>query len=76
MFALQVILMWLYNRTGGSVLVPMVCHLFSNLTMATVLPLFAEADRGRYWLTFTVVEAAVGLGILLATRGQLGRRPA
>ena len=75
-FALQIILMWLYNGTGGSVLLPMICHLFSNLTMATVLPLIADADRGRYWLTFTVIEVAVGLGILLATRGRLGRRPA
>jgi hypothetical protein len=75
-FALQIILMWLYNRTGGSLLIPMICHLFSNLTMATVLPLLAETDRGLYWLVFSVVEAAVGLGILLATRGRLGRRPA
>jgi hypothetical protein len=74
-FALQIILMWLYNRTGGSLLIPMICHLFSNLTLATVLPLLAEADRGLYWLVFSVIEAAVGLGIVLATRGRLGRRP-
>jgi CAAX protease family protein len=68
--ALQVILLWLYNRTGGSVLLPVICHLFSNLTMATVLPLVSEP--GLYWLAFTVVEVAVGLGIVLATRGRLG----
>jgi hypothetical protein len=71
-FALQIILMWLYNRTGGSVFVPMICHLFSNLTLATVLPLVAASDRGLYWLTFALIEAAVGLGIVLATRGRLG----
>lgn len=71
-FALQVILMWLYNRTGRSVLVPMICHLFSNLTMATVLRLVSESDRGLYWLIFDLIEAAVGLGIVLATRGRLG----
>jgi hypothetical protein len=75
-FALQIILLWLYNRTGGSLLIPMICHLFSNLTLATVLPLIAEADRGLYWIVFSVIEAAVGLSILLATRGRLGRRPA
>ena len=68
--------MWLYNRTGGSLLIPMICHLFSNLTLATVLPLLAEADRGLYWLVFSVMEVTVGLGILLATRGRLGRQPA
>ena len=53
----------------------MICHLFSNLTMATVLPLIAEADRGRYRLTFTVIEVAVGLGLLLATRGRWAGGP-
>jgi hypothetical protein len=72
--ALQVILLWLYNRTGGSVLVPMVCHLFSNLTLATALPLVAEPDRWRYWLVLVVIEVAVAVGLLVATRGRLGLR--
>jgi hypothetical protein len=70
--ALQIILMWLYNRTGGSVLIPMICHLFSNLTLATVRPLIAESDLELYWLVFDLIAAAVGLGILLGTRGRLG----
>jgi hypothetical protein len=70
--ALQVIFLWLYNRTGGSVLVVMICHLFANLTMATILPLVAEPDRGRYWLVVVLLEAAVAVGLLLATRGRLG----
>jgi uncharacterized protein len=71
-FALQVILLWLYDRTGGSVLVPMVGHLFSNLTLATVFLLVAEPDRWHYWLVFVVLEVVVAVGILLATRGRLG----
>ena len=74
--ALQVVLLWLYDRTGGSVLVPMVCHLFSNLTMATVLPFIAEPDRWSYWLVFVVVEVMVAVGLLVATRGRLGLRSA
>ena len=65
---------WLFvPLTGGSVLVPMVCHLFSNLTLATFLPQFAESDRWHYWLVFVVIEAAVAVGLLLATRGRLGQ---
>ncbi|WP_369133303.1 CPBP family intramembrane glutamic endopeptidase [Modestobacter sp. I12A-02662] len=69
--ALQVILTWLYDRTGGSVPVPMLGHLFSNLTMATVISLVAEPDRGLYWLVLVLVELAVAVGILLAARGRL-----
>ena len=72
-FALQVVLSWLYDRTGGCVLLPMVCHLSSNLTLATVFLTVTEPDRWRYWLVFVVIEVAVAVGILLATRGRFGR---
>ncbi|WP_222263692.1 CPBP family intramembrane glutamic endopeptidase [Modestobacter marinus] len=72
--ALQVILSWLYDRTGGSVLVPMTCHLFANLSMASVLPLVDEPDRGLYWLVLVLVEVAVAGGLLLTTRGRTARR--
>jgi membrane protease YdiL (CAAX protease family) len=69
--ALQTILLWLYNRTR-SVLLPMLCHLFSNLTLASFMPLVAEPDRRAYWLIFVMVELSVALGLVLATRGRLG----
>jgi membrane protease YdiL (CAAX protease family) len=73
-FALQTILLWLYNRTG-SVLLPMICHLFSNLALPTFMPLIAESDQRSYWFVFAMVELSVAVGLLLATRGRLGSPP-
>jgi uncharacterized protein len=75
-FALQTCLTWLYNRTGGSVLIPMLCHLASNVALAALRPLFGSADQGRYWLLYTAALSAIALGLVLATRGTLGLRPA
>lgn len=71
-FALQIIFTWLYNRTKGSVLIPMICHLFSNLMLATMSPLFSGTDQGQYWMLMIVAESVIALGIVLATRGDLG----
>jgi hypothetical protein len=75
-FALQACLTWLYNRTGSSVLLPMICHLSSNVALATLLPLFGSADQGPYWALYTAALSAIALGLVLATRGTLGLRPA
>jgi hypothetical protein len=74
-FALQIIFMWLYNRTNGSVLIPMICHLFSNLMFATIFPIFSGADQERYWVLMIVAEAVIAVGIVVATRGGLGQKP-
>ena len=66
---------WLYNGSGASVLIAMIGHLFSNVMTATVKPLFGPAHQERYWLIMTAVECLVALGLLIATRGQLGLRP-
>jgi hypothetical protein len=74
-FALQVIFAWLYNSAGGSVLIAMIAHLFSNIMTATMKPLFSPADQERYWLIMIAVEFLVALGLLIATRGRLGLKP-
>jgi hypothetical protein len=74
-FALQIIFTWLYNSAGGSVLIAMIAHLFSNVMTATVKPLFSPADQERYWLIMIAVEFLVALGLLIATRGRLGIKP-
>ena len=71
-FALQVIFTWLYNSAGGSVLIAMIAHLFSNVMTATIKPLFSPAEQERYWLIMIAVEFVVALGLLIATRGRLG----
>ena len=59
--ALQVIVTWLYTRTG-SLLIPMLAHLFSNLTMAFSRVLVAESQLDRYWLIVMLVEVPVAVG--------------
>jgi uncharacterized protein len=74
-FALQIILTWLYNGAGASVLIAMIAHLFSNVMTATMKALFSPADQQRYWLIMVVVECLTALGVLIATRGQFGLKP-
>lgn len=74
-FALQFIFTWLYNRTGGSVLIPMICHLFSNLLFSIMYPLFAGADQERYWILLVVAESIIAVGIVILTRGKMGMKP-
>jgi hypothetical protein len=71
-FALQFIFTWLYNRTDGSILIPMIGHLFSNVLFATLAPLFGEAEQDRYHILLTVAECAMALGLVILTRGRLG----
>jgi uncharacterized protein len=73
-FALQFILTWLYNRSKGSVLIAMIGHLFSNIMFATMYPLVSAANQGQYWVLLVVVAWLFVLGILIATRGNLGFR--
>jgi hypothetical protein len=72
--ALQVILTWLYNRTNGSVLVPMLGHLFSNVLFATMYPLFQGSGQQQYWVILVLTSCVFAAGLILATRGRLGAR--
>ncbi len=72
--AMQIFLTWLYNQTNRSVLIPMICHLFSNVAFATVYPLIGDADQGRYWLVFIATESLLALALVIWTRGRLGMR--
>ncbi|WP_205473680.1 CPBP family intramembrane glutamic endopeptidase [Nocardioides sp. SYSU D00038] len=72
--ALQVLLTWLYNVTGGSLLLPMVCHLTSNSAMALVRETLGEGEDHAYWAVYTAAVVLVALCLLVATRGRLGLR--
>lgn len=72
-FAIQLMITWLYNRTGGSVLIAMLFHLASNILPATVIPLFGDAEQELYRMLFVAFACVITLGILVATKGDLGR---
>ena len=69
--AFQFLITWLFNRTGGSVLIPMLFHLTSNVVGGAVLvPLFSGTDQNRFYILFVVTAWA--LALLLNWQG---RRP-
>lgn len=71
--ALQVIITWVYNRSGGSVPAVMVTHFASNvLAGSTMLPLFSGSDRGIYYALFVTCAVLAALAILWKTRYRLG----
>ncbi len=53
--AFQFLISWLFNRTGGSVIIPMLFHLTSNVVGGGImLPLFTGLDHGRYYVLLIV----------------------
>ena len=75
--AFQIVLTWLFNRTGGVVLAVMLCHLVNNIVSGAFIGRwFTGADGvNNAWL-FAGLWGLLALGLLLATRLTLGRKPA
>lgn len=71
--ALQVIISWVYNRSGGSVPAVMVTHFASNvLTGYTMVLAFSGTGRTLYYILFIAYACLVALAILWQSRFQLG----
>jgi hypothetical protein len=73
---IQLLISWLYNRTGGSVLAVMLLHLTSNVIGgALVVPMFLGPQYARFYALF--VGLALLEGILLARQHgwSVGSRP-
>jgi hypothetical protein len=51
--AFQFLITWLFNRTGGSVLIVMLFHLTSNVVGGGIMvPLFSGSDYARFYMLF------------------------
>jgi membrane protease YdiL (CAAX protease family) len=74
--AFQLIIAWLYNRSG-SVPVVMTFHYASNvLAGGVMLGVFADSERTQFWALFVACACVVALVLLWATKLELGyRRP-
>lgn len=71
--ALQVIISWVYNRSGGSVPAVMVTHFASNvLAGSLMIPAFSGGERTMYYILFITYACLIALTILLRSRFQLG----
>jgi hypothetical protein len=51
--AFQFLITWLFNRTGGSVLIVMLFHLTSNVLGGGIMvPLFSGSDYTHFYMLF------------------------
>jgi len=71
-FAFQIIIAWLYDRSGGSVPVVMVFHFMSNILGATMPVVFLGADQVMYRILF--VSVASLFAVMLVGVPQLKMR--
>ena len=73
--AIQLIIAWLFNRSGGSVLIVMLFHLASNLSGATInSSVFTGSEWTNYYALFVALQCMIALGILLRSGPKLGQK--
>jgi hypothetical protein len=68
----QLIIAWLFNRSGGSVLVVMWFHLASNVFFSAISSSFTGVEWIRYYILFITLQTMIAFGILWISRRQLG----
>jgi membrane protease YdiL (CAAX protease family) len=72
--AFQFLISWLFNRTGGSVLIPMLFHLTSNVVGGGIMvPLFSGPDYDRYYILFVVLAWLPALVLNRPRNWSMGR---
>jgi membrane protease YdiL (CAAX protease family) len=74
LFFARAILVWLYNRTGSSVLLVAIFHASFNTAISQLSYDVVKASNTARFLIFTGVVIAAAATVILATKGQLGRR--
>lgn len=73
-FAFQTIISWLFNRSGGSVLVVMLLHLTSNIFGAVFnASMFTGAEWTNYRALFMALACVISLIILWKSNFRLGQ---
>lgn len=76
-FATAFIYTWVYNRTGGSILLMMLLHSALNTNsnlIVRMLPEYAQPDPTALFALFALTYSVVAVLITLMTRGTLGYR--
>jgi hypothetical protein len=72
--AFQFLISWLFNRTGESVLIPMLFHLTSNVVGGGfMVPLFTGIDYDRYYILFVIVAWLPALVLNRPRKWSMGR---
>jgi len=74
--AFQVIISWIYNKSGGSVPAVMFFHLMSNILWAVVSPVFAGADKTTSLILSYTCAGLIALVLVWGSQLKLGWRDA
>ena len=73
--AMQLIIAWLFNRSGGSVLVVMWFHLASNVSGAVInSSVFTGSEWTNYYALFVALQSLIALGILWRFGSRMGQK--
>lgn len=73
--AFQLIITWIYNRSGGSVPAVMLLHYSSNLLAGgMMLTFFSGSEKLTYWMFFTAFAGFFALMILFKEGTSLGKK--
>ena len=67
-FAFQIIIVWVYDRSGGKVPAVMVMHFTSNIMGALLPALFAGADRVMYTALFISVASLFAIALVVVSQ--------
>jgi len=73
--AVNVILNWVFNRTGRSLFAAISAHTSVDTPQAALIPLFPAVGATSLLLGSTITIGAVALLIVIVTRGRLGYQP-
>jgi uncharacterized protein len=66
---------WVYNRTGGSLLLSLIFHAADGLILIEGLG-FVGADAERMVWLYSGLWCAMAIGVVILDGSNLGRRPA
>ena len=76
LFFARALLVWLYNRTGSSVLLVAIFHASFDAAISRLSYDVVPASNTARFLIFTGVIVTAATAVMIATKGQLGRRAA
>ena len=71
-FAMQIIIAWLYHRSGRSVPAVMLFHLTSNVLGATMFPVFAGEERLLFYTLFMSIAMVFAVVLVWFSRIKFG----
>ena len=74
LFFARTVLVWLYNRTGSSVLLVAIFHASFDASISQLSYDVVPGSNTARFLIFTGVVVAPATAAIIATKGQLGRR--